>query len=250
MTSVTELGNGPNVLVVHGGPGFTSGYLIDPLRQLSQQNRLIFYDQAYSDPSLAGCAKELQRLIESYAQEGGLRIVAHSWGCLVALAALQELEARLDLKDRISRLVFINPVPVSKEKFEKSVNDFRQKVPTSAIEQAAGHAARPDGGEAAMACLLPYYVSNKGILDSLRLPLSFGAYQAVISSLPDFSYRLEAGVFDRLAIMVGDGDITPSAYLEELLNRAGETAVIANAGHFPLHEQPTNALPKLTEWLA
>src|SRR5437879_12061984 len=84
------LGNGPAVLVLHGGPGADHGYLLPQFATLADDLRLVFYDQRGGGRSRAGTPTptvsdhlaDLGRLASALAPEP-LRLVRHPRGALV-----------------------------------------------------------------------------------------------------------------------------------------------------------------------
>lgn len=94
---VLEMGKGEPVIVVHGGFGAEHGYLVPPLKPLTEKHRLIFYDQRGSlrspcDPSSISVDKHVEDL-EQLRQELGVDkvvILAHSMGTFIASSYLQK----------------------------------------------------------------------------------------------------------------------------------------------------------------
>lgn len=250
MVAVTKFGTGPKVLVIHGGPGFNSNYLIEPLRNLSEKNTFIFYDQSYQDPTLEGSAKEFLEVVGQEFDGSTLRIVAHSWGCLVLVAALAQHGPEPLLDNRHLKPILINPVPITKPLFDTSVVSFQQRIPAPVIQEAMHIAQSGAESSTAMAKLLPYYVANQDVCNTLSLPLSLAAYQAVLSSLPDFDLSPALSHLAESHVMVGEHDITPRDTIQNILSACQKANVISGSGHFPLHEKPEFALPVLAGWLA
>jgi len=108
------VGTGPDtVIVLHGGPGLHSAYLLEALRPLAPRRTLIFYDQrgrGRSDPpadSLGYSATQDATDLESVRRFFHLEqfaVVGHGWGA--GLAALYAM----DHPDRVSRLLLISPM--------------------------------------------------------------------------------------------------------------------------------------------
>jgi proline iminopeptidase len=108
------VGTGPDtVMVLHGGPGLHSAYLLEPLRPLAPRRTLIFYDQrgrGRSDPppdSLGYSAAQDVADLESVRRFFHLErftVIGHGWGA--GLAALYAV----DHPDRVSRLLLISPM--------------------------------------------------------------------------------------------------------------------------------------------
>ena len=90
---VRELGDGPDVVVLHGGPGANHEYLLPSFGSLRDEFRLHFYDQRgggrsrVPTPAEVGWRDHVVDL-EALRQVWGierLAIVGYSWGALLAL---------------------------------------------------------------------------------------------------------------------------------------------------------------------
>lgn len=249
MVAVITFGTGPKVLVIHGGPGFNCDYLIEPLRNLSSHDTFVLYDQTYSEPTLDGCSIELLEVIDQEFKENSMRIIAHSWGCLVLYSALARLRLSGELGGRHLKAMLINPVPITKQLFDLSITHFQQRIPPQVIHESMELLVSNSDGTEAMAKLLPYYVSNRAVCDTLALPLSFAAYQAVMSSLPDFDFSSALPELADTQVLLGDEDITPQSTIRNVLDACRDVQVVSGTGHFPLHESPEQVLPTLASWL-
>lgn len=111
-----EIGAGPATLVLHGGPDFDHGYLLPDLDQLADSFRLIYYDQRGrgssaddvrpGDVTLASDLEDLEKVRQHFQLDQAV-LLGHSWGALLAL------EYALRRPSRVSRLILMNPAPVS-----------------------------------------------------------------------------------------------------------------------------------------
>lgn len=109
-------GKGPPVIVLHGGPDFDHSYLLPDLDRLSDEFRLIYYDQRGRgksaenvNPNEVTLLSDLNDL-DRVRQHFGLNSVAllgHSWGAVLAL------EYALRRPTRVSHLLLMNPAPAS-----------------------------------------------------------------------------------------------------------------------------------------
>lgn len=109
-------GSGPDVLVmIHGGPGMDSGYMVPDFGPLAEHHRLLFYDQRgggrsehlRDDPALYTMARHVADL-EALRQHFGLdrmTLVAHSFGPAIAASYA------IAHPDRVARMIFLGPVP-------------------------------------------------------------------------------------------------------------------------------------------
>jgi proline iminopeptidase len=110
------VGRGQPIIVLHGGPDFDTAYLLPELDQLSDRYRLIYYDQRGRGKSAEGVSPDEVTLASDLADLETIRahfqvdapvLLGHSWGAVLAL------EYALQNPSRVSRLILMNPAPVS-----------------------------------------------------------------------------------------------------------------------------------------
>jgi proline iminopeptidase len=120
---VRRVGEGPPVVVLHGGPGADHGYLRPGFDALAERHELIYYDQRGGGRSavpreVAVGWREQVADLEALRQQWGLErlvIAGYSWGGLLALLYA------LEQPDRVERLALISPAPTwraAREGFE------------------------------------------------------------------------------------------------------------------------------------
>jgi proline iminopeptidase len=110
------IGRGTPVIVLHGGPDFDQGYLLPELDRLGDAFRLIYYDQRGrgrsaenvqpQDVTLASDLDDIDRVRRHYHLDAVV-LLGHSWGAVLAV------EYALLNPTRVSRLILMNPAPVS-----------------------------------------------------------------------------------------------------------------------------------------
>lgn len=108
------VGDGPPVVVLHGGPDFDHTYLLPELDRLADSARLVYYDQrgrgrSPGDPNEVGIASEVED-VDRVRREFGFDSVAvlgHSWGGLLAM------EYAVRHPERVSHLLLVNTAPAS-----------------------------------------------------------------------------------------------------------------------------------------
>jgi proline iminopeptidase len=110
------VGRGRPVIVLHGGPDFDHAYLLPELDQLADAHCLIYYDQRGRGSSaqnvrpeevtLASDVDDLDTVRQHFRLDAPT-LLGPSWGALLAL------EYALRHPARVSRLVLMNPAPVS-----------------------------------------------------------------------------------------------------------------------------------------
>lgn len=110
------VGQGPPILVLHGGPDFDHAYLLPELDRWRDGYRLVYYDQRGRGRSAEGVRPEDVTLeseirdLDEVRRHFGLETAAllgHSWGAVLAL------EYALRHPTRVSHLILMNPAPVS-----------------------------------------------------------------------------------------------------------------------------------------
>jgi len=113
---VRVAGRGQPMIVLHGGPDFDTAYLLPELDLLTDAYRLIYYDQRGRGKSAEGVRAEEVTLASDLADLDAIRtryqvdapvLLGHSWGTVLAL------EYALRNPSRVSRLILMNPAPVS-----------------------------------------------------------------------------------------------------------------------------------------
>ncbi|HZI83389.1 MAG TPA: alpha/beta fold hydrolase [Casimicrobiaceae bacterium] len=112
-----EIGSGPALVVLHGGPDFNHNYLLPDLDRLSSAFRLIYYDQRGRGKSSRGVVPEAVSLdsdvedldrLRRYFGLGSIAVMGHSWGALLAM------EYAASHSDRVSHLILLNTAPASR----------------------------------------------------------------------------------------------------------------------------------------
>jgi proline iminopeptidase len=117
---IREIGNGPPIIVVHGGPDFDHNYLLPEMDRFADSYRLIYYDQRGRGASANGVQPEDVTMESEVEDLDGIRkhfqlesvaILGHSFGAVLAL------EYAIRHPDRVSSLILMNPAPASHADF-------------------------------------------------------------------------------------------------------------------------------------
>jgi proline iminopeptidase len=135
-----EVGNGPPLVIVHGGPDFNHNYLLPDLDRLSSAFRLIYYDQRGRGKSSRGVAPDsvninsevddLDRL-RQYFGLGAFAVLGHSWGGVLAM------EYGTCHPDRVSHLILLNTAPASHADLLRVRQQRQAAEPTSLAKMRA-----------------------------------------------------------------------------------------------------------------
>jgi pimeloyl-ACP methyl ester carboxylesterase len=94
-------GNGPPVLLLHGGPGLSFDYLRDLAEELAEENDVAWYQQRGQAPSavegphtVAADVDDARRVLDALGWETAY-VVGHSWGGQLALHVAEAMPDRL-----------------------------------------------------------------------------------------------------------------------------------------------------------
>lgn len=128
---VRDIGKGPPVIVLHGGPDFDHRYFLPDLDRLADSFHLIYYDQRGrgqsadhvqpSDVSLSSDVEDIDRVREHFHLDRAV-ILGHSWGTVLAL------EYALRHPTRVSQLILMNPGPASASDYGVLRTAYLQKL--------------------------------------------------------------------------------------------------------------------------
>ena len=123
------VGEGPPIVVLHGGPDFDHTYLLPELDRLADVCRLVYYDQRGRGRSAQGVDPEDVTIQSEVADLDGLldaldhepvAILGHSWGGALAM------EYATRHPERVSHLILLNSAPASAEDARRLREHFRQ----------------------------------------------------------------------------------------------------------------------------
>jgi len=115
-----EIGQGPPLIVLHGGPDFSYAYLLPELDCLSNSFRLLYYDQRGRGLSAEGVSSEDVTLdsemedleaVGTFFRLGSFALLGHSWGGVLAM------EYAIRHPDHVSHLILMHPAPASQTDF-------------------------------------------------------------------------------------------------------------------------------------
>jgi len=126
-----DIGRGPAIIVLHGGPDFDHSYLLPEMDRLADSFRLIYYDQRGrgrsadhvlpEDVTLASDVEDIDRVMQYFHLESAT-LLGHSWGTVLAL------EYALRHPTRVSHLILMNPAPASASDYAVLREAYIQKL--------------------------------------------------------------------------------------------------------------------------
>jgi proline iminopeptidase len=271
------VGAGPDVLVmIHGGPGMDSGYMVPDFAPLAAHHRLVFYDQRGAgkserlrdDPALFAMARHVADL-EALRQHLGLArmtLVAHSFGPAIAASYA------IAHPDRVARMIFLGPVPPRQGEFEARYGKTlegrltaEQRAEMARLEDAMLH-----GRDPVAACRAYWAI---GVVPRVDRPeLASRVTGDFCSSGPDAiragmgvagprtseqlgAWDFRAGLAKVAAptlIIHGETDAIPMDLVEEWTAAlpAAKLLKVPGASHFPYVERPDLVWPAIEQFLS
>lgn len=254
----TEVGSGPRLVCLPGGPGRASAYLED-LGGLTSERTLVLLDaratghsEVPADPSTLRfdrLAEDVEAL-RVHLDEERLDLLGHSAGTVVAQAYASAHP------DRLRSLVLVTPADVLQ-------GGQREDVP-AIRERRAGEAWYPDAAEAASAIATAPPSQAQALMRAAR-PFYYGRWDErtqahaasadrQMSRRAELGFRASGETVDVPALVAGLGRVdAPVLVLGAELDAAtgvaavervaacfprAETVVLPHAGHFPWVDEP------------
>lgn len=259
-----DIGQGPPVILLHGGPGFDHSYLLPDMDRLADAFRLIYYDQRGRGKSawnLQPAAVSLQSEIDDLeALRADLHLeqtalLGHSWGGLLAM------EYALRHPERVSHLILLNSAPASHDDCVLFVQERDAMAPED-TELLRALESRPELEEGDLEARAAYYrvyfrraLRPPELLDRLIEHLEVGWTKENVLTARMIGDRLWGETYEmpgynllpqltqlRIPTLVlhGDYDFVPvacAAHIAEAIPGA-HLIVLHDCGHFAYMERP------------
>jgi proline iminopeptidase len=244
-----RIGEGPPVVVLHGGPGAHHDYLLPGFDALAKGRELIYYDQRGGGRSPVGREvpvgwREHVADLENLRGQWGLdalTLVGYSWGGLLALLYA------IEFPGRVERLALVSPAPAwrsAREAFERRFTE-RNLAPELQRQRAELRASRlRERDPVAYAqrmfelSVVPYFSDPGRVRDLTPFRVTGRTQQEVWASLGDFDLRPSlAGLSVPAIVLHGVDDPIPlesSRTVARLLK--ADFQPLAGCGHVPYVE--------------
>ncbi|MEE8115937.1 MAG: alpha/beta fold hydrolase [Gemmatimonadales bacterium] len=259
---VRHVGNGPDVVVLHGGPGAHHDYLLPHFDMLATGRRLRYYDQRgggrspVSRETATGWREhvaDLDALITTW-NIAPATIVGYSWGGLLALLYLTEHA------DRVGRLALVSSAPahaparreldrrlaelmrapeIVEARTQLRASGLRERDPDAYRQRAfelsvAGYFTHPQQARA----LTPFRVTER-------------TQRAVWESLGEYDLREKlAAVSVPAFVMHGRHDAISLSSAQETARLLGaECLVMEHSAHVPYVEETQHFVAALNQFL-
>lgn len=247
-----RIGSGPQVVVLHGGPGADHGYLLPGFDLLADGRELIYYDQRGGGRSPVardtpvGWVEQVADL-DALRQLWGLEdlvIVGYSWGGLLA-----QLYA-IDHADRVERLALVSPGPswrAARDEFERRFAE-RNLAPELQAQRDAVRASDlrtrdPEAFQRRMfeLSVVPYFFDPSKARELTPFRVIGRTQEEVWKSLGDYDLRPKLPALSGIPSLVlhGEADPIPLDAARETASLLGaEFHALERCGHCPHVERP------------
>jgi len=263
-------GEGEPVVVLHGGPGLDSSYLLPQMAHIADGFRLIFYDQRTSGGSssdtevaavtLADFVADLENLRAGLGL-GRMNLLGHSWGGMLAMFYAVEhpenVGSLILLSSGGARSTFWAELFAGIERRRTAGSARRLEE----LQQSSGYANKdPAVWEEYYRVFFEPYFHDPAMASRLSTRFSSETLQrmdALYQSPLNRSAR-SYDIVDRLSkihaptlIVHGEDDVIPLAYAEEIHRSipGSDLLVLGRCGHFPYIEQPEKTSGAITGFL-
>lgn len=244
-----------SLLVLHGGPGMSSGYLLDLEQLASMGIEVIAFDQRGSGASgrpdarwtLAAYHADVEAVVDALAT-APLHLFGHSWGGLLAMTYAA------NHPEQVESLVLFGSAPPTRDALQRADASFQERV--AELRQADVIGPPPEDPEDYLAWVLPSYFHDPGFAPPGALanqPIQPQVNRATWQALGAFDSRQElSGLGLPILFFYGESDpfgrSMAEASLEALETAQIEVVWLTGCGHF-WHECPLQVLPRVAGFL-
>jgi proline iminopeptidase len=259
-------GEGPPALLLHGGPG-AYDYLEPLAAMIADRARTVRFDQrgcwrtpARGPYTLADAVEDVLALADACAAPV-VDLVAHSWGCNLALAVATRHPARVRRLALLSTFCVLGAGDQAAYRAARLERlDPEQRTRWHALE-AARAAGREDAGLRAERAALALAADIDAGVPREQIPVFAGRVDAAINATlmadtiacgSDPAFRAALATLPHPALVLhGERDPRPLASAEALarLLPLGRFRAITGAGHYPWLERPDTVANSLRDLL-
>ena len=260
-----EVGFGPPLVVVHGGPEFDHSYLRPELDRLAGSFRVVYYDQRGrgrsaegvrpGDVSLRSEIEDLERVRREFGLES-VAVLGHSWGGVLAM------EYAVRHPERVSHLILMGTAPASAGDWRLLREAFARNRPAADQEAMDTLASTDAFARGDLEAEAAYYrahfrmtVRNPELLEALvaRLLSNYTAdgvllARAIMHRLSDETSRsADWDLFPELRkldvptlLLHSEHDFIPVELAERIADAVPQArlSVVPGCGHFTFLEAP------------
>ncbi|MFQ5703274.1 MAG: alpha/beta fold hydrolase [Gemmatimonadales bacterium] len=243
------VGQGPNVVVLHGGPGAHHDYLLPQFDGLAGGRRMLYYDQRGGGKSSIRRKApvgwqdhvcDLDALIDHWTLSP-VTLLGYSWGGLLAILY------GITHPDKVGRLALVSPAPITaagRQEFERRfrsraagprIKTLRKQLALSGLRERDVTAYRQRAFELSVA---PYFANPDRARELTPFRVNGRIQEAVWRTLGEYDLRDAVGRLVVPALVIhGRQDVIPlsSSELTASLLQA-RLEICEDSGHVPYIE--------------
>jgi pimeloyl-ACP methyl ester carboxylesterase len=225
---VIECGAGEPIVLLSGGPGFSPGYLLDASRALESEFKLVAI--APGEDHKCWMPAEIAMTLASHSRDGLIRVIAHSWGVVRLLSALQLLPEIRSIG------LLVAPAPVTWAQFQTMQERFLSSLPQSVVAWLMDpETNRLDASQISQ--LLPHYISRHARYQPTNIEFDFASYRQELAAYAGFDLRDCLPQIAGCKTLLGADDFIELEDIGEIYRGTAGVEIIPEAGHFPICEQ-------------
>ena len=266
----TAHGDGPPLLVIHGGPGLDQAYMRPWLDPLQDGARVVHYDQRGTGGSTAPHTPEALRFDEFVSDIDRIRqalgwdrftLLGHSWGGILAVAYARQYG------DRLTGLVLISPAEPGTQ-FAAQAAARSRDARSPETQERLGELLASEGyaqGEPAVVSEIFKVVFATTLADSADIDLlDLDLADATARNRDEVTGLLQQGMAQpewwpelrtitvSTLVIHGRHDPLPIEMAEALADSLpdGRFVRLRDSGHFPFAEEPDVVLQEIRSFLA
>ena len=245
-------GDGPRVLLLHGGPGLGFDYLRELADELARENEVAWYQQRGLEPSatqgpytVAADVGDARRVLDALGWPRAY-VVGHSWGGHLAL------HVAAAMPERLLGVLAVDPLgsvgdgrwpEFDEEIFRRTPESVRDKAQEIDQRRTAGEAGEELALEGMRLVWSAYFAEPEGAPPMPALRIATERSAAMVPSIFEELPALEAGlpgIRVPVGFVHGSWSPMPLAASTDAAERipGAWVEVVEGAGHFPWFEAP------------
>lgn len=266
-----KIGKGIPVVILHGGPGLDSSYLLPQMKKLGEKYQVVFYDQRGSGKSfptqidvkyfkLNQFVSDLEHVRQTLGYKK-MVLVGHSWGSMLAIAYA------IKYPQHTTALILMNSVPLTSAGFTAFTKEVEKRIKpiSNQMNEITQSTAFMQGSQKAFSeycrLLLKTYLYKKNDVNKLSLNFypTTAKNQVKIEALftkelfekyYDFRPELKKLHIPTLVIH-GDVDPVPLWTAQQITNAISQAqlVVIKKSGHFSYVEKEMMVFSAITAFI-
>jgi pimeloyl-ACP methyl ester carboxylesterase len=259
---VTDVGDGPALLCLHGGPGL-SDYLTDLGDETAGWRRVSYTQRGLAPSTTDGPFSVDQHVADAVTVLDGLGldeavVLGHSWGGFLAAALAAQHPGR------VRGLLLVDPLGVvgdggfgrfSEQMLARTPDGARRRADELDQRAMAGEGTEDDVVESLNILWPAYFADRDHVMEMPEMHASIPAYSGLWDSLraelPGLGPALES-VSVPTTVLAGDSSPMPIAVSEAVAEaiRGATFTAAEGAGHFPWFERPGSVRAALADLVA